>query len=107
MPLSALLRGFCIAFVRIGIAMVRMIQRFLGHVLPKVMQPLRILWNELIGFLFLLIAIPAIWSAITNFRKVNQDGDNLFRAFLAVIFAAVMTFFGIHSFVRARRISRS
>jgi hypothetical protein len=68
---------------------------------------LRVLWNEMIGFLFLVIAVPAVWSAITNFRKVDQDADNLFRAFLALIFAAVMMFFGIHSFVRARRISRS
>jgi hypothetical protein len=87
--------------------MVRMIKRFLGHVLPKVILPLRVLWNEMIGFLFLVIAVPAVWSAITNFRKVDQDADNLFRAFLALIFAAVMMFFGIHSFVRARRISRS
>ena len=86
--------------------MFRMIQRFLGHVLPKVMLPLRVLWNEMIGFLFLVIAIPAIWSAIKNFRKVDQDGDNLFGALLAIVFAAVMVFFGIHSFVRAKRISR-
>ena len=85
----------------------RLIQRFLGHVLPKVMLPLRVLWNELIGFLFLLIAVPAVWSAISNFRKVNQDADNFFRGILGVVFAGVMMFFGIYSFLRARRISRS
>jgi hypothetical protein len=89
------------------ISMMRMIHSFLGHVLPKVIRPMRILWNEMIGFLFLVISVPATWSAITNFRKVDQDGDNLFRAFLAAIFAGVMMFLGIHSFVRARKISRS
>jgi hypothetical protein len=89
------------------ITMGGMIRSFLGHVLPKVIQPLRVLWNEMIGFLFLLLAAPAAWSAIKSFRNVDQDSDNLFRAFLAVIFAGVMTFFGISSFLRARRISRS
>lgn len=84
----------------------RLIHSFLGHVLPKVILPLRILWNEMIGFLFLVLAVPAVWSAITNFRRVDQDGDNLFRGLLAVIFAGVMVLFGIHSFVRARKISR-
>jgi hypothetical protein len=85
----------------------RLIRSFLGHVLPQVTRPLRILWNEMIGFLFLVIAVPAVWSAIKNFRKVTQDGDNLAGACLASIFAAVMVFFGIHSFMRARKISRS
>jgi hypothetical protein len=84
-----------------------MIRSFLAHVLPQVMRPLRILWNEMIGFLFLVIAAPAIWSAIKTFRKIDQDGNNLFGAFLAAIFAAVMVFFGITSFLRARKISRS
>lgn len=95
------------AFVTMTITMGGMIRSFLGHVLPKVIQPLRVLWNEMIGFLFLLLAAPAAWSAIKSFRNVDQDSDNLFRAFLAVIFAGVMTFFGISSFLRARRISRS
>jgi len=85
----------------------RLIKSFLGHVLPKVILPMRVLWNEMIGFLFLVLAVPALWSAITNFRRIDQDADNLFRALVAMIFAAVMTFFGIHSFVRAKRISRS
>ena len=84
-----------------------MIKSFLGHVLPKVILPLRILWNEMIGFLFLLISVPAILSAIKYFRKAEQDADNLFWALLTAVFAAVMVFFGIHSFLRARRISRS
>ena len=87
--------------------MIRLIQRFLGHVLPNVIRPLRVLWNEMIGFLFLVLAVPAIWSAITYFRRIDQDGDNLFRAFVASIFAAAMLFFGIPSFLRARKISRS
>jgi hypothetical protein len=87
--------------------MFSMIKRFLGHVLPQIIRPLHILWNEMIGFLFLVIAAPAIWSAITHFRKIEEDSANLLGGLLASIFAAVMVFFGIHSFVRAKRISRS
>jgi hypothetical protein len=98
---------FLYPFDTMGLFMIRMIKRFLAHVLPEVIRPLRILWNEMIGFLFFVISVPAILSAIRNFRKVDQDGGSLFGAFLATIFAGVMVFFGIHSFVRARRISRS
>jgi hypothetical protein len=87
--------------------MIRMIRSLFAHVVPQVMRPLRILWNEMIGFLFLVIAAPAIMSAVRNFRKVDQDGNNLAGAFVAAIFAAVMVFFGITSFLRARKISRS
>jgi len=87
--------------------MAALIKRFLAHVIPGVARPLRILWNEMIGFLFLVLAAPGIWSAVKYFRRVEQDGGNFFLALLATIFAAVMMFFGISSFLRARRISRS
>ncbi len=82
-------------------------KHFLAHVLPHVTRPLRVLWNEMIALLFFLIAIPATWSAITHFRHANQDGEDLLRAAVAFIFAAVMIYFGISSILRARRISRS
>jgi hypothetical protein len=84
-----------------------LIQRFLGHVLPEVTRPLRVLWNEMIGFLFLVIAVPFAWQAIKSFRKVEPGSDNLSSALLSAFFAAVMMFFGIYSFLRARKISRS
>jgi hypothetical protein len=83
-----------------------LIQRFLGHVLPEVTRPLRVLWNEMIGFLFVVIAVPFAWQAIKSFRKV-EPGDNLSSAMVSAFFAIVMTFFGIYSFLRARKISRS
>ncbi len=85
----------------------RIIHQFLAHVVPNVARPLRVLWNEMVGLVFLLISLPAIWSAISNFRKVSQDGDNFFRGIIGVVFAAVMMFFGIYSFLRARKIARS
>jgi hypothetical protein len=83
-----------------------LIQRFLGHVLPEVTRPLRVLWNEMIGFLFLVIAVPFAWQAIKSFRKADA-GDNFSSALLSAFFAVVMMCFGIYSFLRARKISRS
>ncbi len=84
-----------------------LIQRFLGHVLPEVTRPLRVLWNEMIGFLFLVIATPFAWQAIKSFRKVDPGYDNLSSALVSAFFAVVMALFGIYSFLRARKISRS
>jgi hypothetical protein len=87
--------------------MTGLIRSFFAHVIPQVARPLRILWNEIIALLFFVIAIPFTLSAVRSFRKAEQDGDALFGAFLAAIVAAVMLCFGIYSFLRARRISRS
>ena len=45
-----------------------MIRKFLGHVMPGIIRPLRVLWNEIIGFIFLVLAIWAIPSAVRNMR---------------------------------------
>lgn len=85
----------------------RMIRKFLGHVLPGVMRPLRILWNEVIGFLFIVLAVWAVPSAIRNVRQFDGDADSFFRVILSFGFAGIMAYFGITSFLRARKISRS
>ena len=89
------------------LSMFALAKHFLAHVLPHVTRPLRVLWNEMVGLLFLLIAAPAIWSAVTHFRRSDQDPKDLWGALIAAAFAAVMMYFGITSFLRARKISRS
>lgn len=32
-------------------------KRFLGHVVPGVIRPIHILWNQVIGFFFLVLAV--------------------------------------------------
>ena len=80
---------------------------FIGHVLPGVMRPLRVLWNEIIGFVFILLAIWAAPSAFRHLRDYNGNAETLFRAVLSLIFAGLMIYFGVTSFLRARKISRS
>jgi len=85
----------------------QMIRSFLGHVIPGVIRPLHVLWNEIIGFLFLVLAVIPIPSIVRNVRDFEGDAGSLFRVILSFSFAAVMAYFGISSFLRARRISRS
>ena len=81
--------------------------RFLEHVVPGVVRPLRVLWNEIIGFVFLCLAAWAVPSAIRNIRSLQTEQGSMGRVALSFGFLALMAYFGISSFLRARRISRS
>jgi len=83
------------------------VRSLVNHVVPKVVRPMRVLWNEVIGFLFLCFTIPVIPSAVRSARHLSDDSDNWFRLILSISFIALMVTFGIGSFLRARRISRS
>ncbi len=84
-----------------------MIKKFFQHVIPGILKPLRVLWNEVIGFLFLAFAVWSVPSAYRNIRDFRGDPDSLFRAILSCVFALIMIYFGVTSFMRARKISRS
>ena len=84
-----------------------MVKKFLQHVLPGVVKPMRVLWNEIIGFVFLAFAVWTIPSAYRHIRDFNGDPDSLFRLILTSVFSFMMIYFGVTSFLRARRISRS
>ncbi len=82
-------------------------KQFVRHVIPSVIRPLHILWNEIIGFLFLVFAavpIPRTWK---TWRQYEQTGEGLFNVILSLVFILVMAGFGIGSFRLARKISRS
>jgi hypothetical protein len=75
---------------------------FLRHIVPAVWKPIHSLWNEVIGFLFLCLAIIGGFQAVHHFRA--NDG---WGTMIAVPFTLLMLWFGIDSFRRARKISRS
>ncbi len=80
--------------------------RFARETLPEAVRPARILWHQLIGFLFIVLAVaPARfeYKAITNFKG---DGKSWTEVVMAGIFIVFMTGYGISSFLRARRLSR-
>ncbi len=84
-----------------------LVRQFLRHVLPGVLKPLRALWNEVIGFVFLALAAIPVPRAVRSWQEFNETGEGLFRVVLSAIFIGIMAWFGITSFVRARKISRS
>ncbi len=81
--------------------------RFVESVLPAIIKPLRALWNELIGFLFLVFAVTSGLSAFRAWRNFDGSSDSIMRLALGLAFSLVMAYFGVTSFLRARRISRS
>jgi hypothetical protein len=87
--------------------MFKLAQQFVSSVLPSVIKPLQVLWNEVLGAIFLAFAIMLVRPAWKNYRTLDDDPANLIKLALTVFFLAVMAGFGIHAFLRARRISKS
>lgn len=75
----------------------------LGHVVPGVVRPLHILWNQVIGFVFLVLALIPVPSVIRNWGKDGAQG----HLALSLCFVLLMGYFGVSSFWRARKISKS
>lgn len=75
---------------------------FAKHVVPGVVRPLHVLWNQIIGFFFVVLAGMTVPSAV---REI-QDPAARPRLILTVPFILVMAGFGIHSFLKARRLSK-
>ena len=83
------------------------VNKFLGHVLPGVVRPMRVLWNEVIGFIFFVLAMWALPSAWRNIKQMDGNSDSLLKAGVSIGFALLMVYFAVTSFLRARKISRS
>jgi hypothetical protein len=89
-------------------------REFVRHVAPAVIKPARTLWNEVIGFLFLCFAVVfgsmTVRYAIEFWRASNTNsaiGAEVLRLAMAGFCTALMGWYGITSFLRARKISRS
>jgi hypothetical protein len=83
------------------------VRQFVHHVVPGVMRPLRILWNEIIGFIFLVLAGWMVPGTIRSVRQLDTPDGSIFRVLMFIGFGALMAYFGVTSFLKARKISRS
>ena len=72
------------------------------HIVPAVIKPARTLWNEVIGFFFLCLGVMFGFAGVR--AVLNQD---VLRAVAAGLCTGLMAWYGITSFLRARKISRS
>jgi hypothetical protein len=77
--------------------------KFVKHVVPAAFKPVHSLWHEVLAFFFLAIA------AAGAFYIVRKPPGTLSPPQLAIliIFIVVMLVYGVSSFRKARRISRS
>ena len=84
-----------------------LISKFLRHVVPGVVRPLHALWNEVIGFLFIVFTVVAAFYVVRAVRNFDGEVEGLVRIVLPALFGLVMGYFGVSSFLRARKITRS
>lgn len=85
---------------------------FLKHIVPAIVKPLHALWNEIIGFLFLSFATIFGFRTATYVRQLQHStdataGDALLRVVMAGFCTLLLGWYGVSSFRRARKISRS
>jgi hypothetical protein len=78
-------------------------KKFMHHVTPGVIRPIHVLWNQVIGFFFIVLALLPAHAIWRDWGK----SDSAPRLALEIPFGLLMGGFGIHSFLRARKISKS
>lgn len=86
--------------------MIDMAKKFLAAVLPGIVRPLHSLWNEILGFLFFLLAVLMVRPVWQGWKELDQGPEHVLRFLLSVFMLSVMLGFSIHAFLKARRISR-
>ena len=87
-------------------------REFVKHVVPAVLKPARTLWNEIIGFVFICFAVVFGFRTGRLYLDFSRSGGengnaDFFRFVVAAFCTLLMLYFGVTSFMRARKISRS
>ena len=81
-------------------------RKFAEHMVPHVVRPAQIIWNKAIGAIFLLFAVLFFGNGYRYFQSLHTDSANPLGLAFSVFLGAVMGFFSVVSFLRARRLSR-
>jgi hypothetical protein len=82
-------------------------RNFLSHVVPAVAKPARTLWNQMIGFLFVCMSIMFVFSGLRAIRQFDGSFGAILRLSIQGFCVCLLGGYGISSFLRARKISRS
>jgi len=82
-------------------------RQFVKHVVPAVIKPLHTLWNEIISFLFFILAIPFLFKGYQILHKFDGSIGAILSLGMCAFLTLLMTGYGISSYLRARKISRS
>ena len=82
-------------------------KRFARHVVPAAVKPLHSLWHEIIGFFFIVIAFLIGIGGFRVVRNFHGNFEEIVKICMAGLFVLVLGGYGLSSFRRARKISRS
>ena len=82
-------------------------RQFLGFVIPAVVKPARTLWHEVIGFLFLSMTVMFVFYGFHAVKEFDGSPGAILRLLMLVFCVCLLGGYGIASFRRARKISRS
>lgn len=82
-------------------------RRFFKTVLPGILKPLHVLWNELIGFFFVAFAAIVGLNFGRSWMQYKGDEGELFRLVLMGGFFLILAFYAWQSYRKARKIQRS
>ena len=81
-------------------------QKFAQHVVPEVVRPARIIWNQAIGGVFILFALMFLANAFRYFDSKTGVIGNPVGLLFSVFLGIIMTIFGVSSFLKARSIGK-
>jgi hypothetical protein len=81
-------------------------RKFATHVVPEVVRPARIIWNQAIGGIFVLFSLLFFGYAAKYLRDWNTAASNPLALAFSAFLGIVMLFFGIGSFRTAKRIGQ-
>lgn len=82
-------------------------KRFFQTVLPGIIKPLHILWNEIIGFFFGVLALFIGISLARDIMNFKGGSESLFRIVLLGLAFIVMGGYALQSYLKARKIGKS
>ena len=74
---------------------------------PATIKPARILWNEVIGFMFLVIAGMFLLQGVSTWRQYQGKPGDVIKLVMISVCVLLLGYYGVSSFRRAKRISRS
>jgi hypothetical protein len=80
---------------------------FFNAAIPGIIKPLRVLFNEMFAFVFAVFAIVLGFQVARDFAQFDGSANKLWKLIFLGIFALVMGVYALHSFLRAKKISRS
>ena len=78
--------------------------------IPKLWGLIREVFHEVMGFVFFAVTLFFVFGGqglIRSFQKLDSDPEALGRLILVALFALMFCGFGVSSFRRAKRISKT